>query len=215
MDDTDDVPLPPNVTSALAALVPHDALSHTLRPRSRAPGSLSWRHVPVDAAEAADLLGGPVPVLPALRSPGIVEHLSVHRGAPGEPLRDQVAAGRVTLHLRTCWLPEGLSWERAHRWPSVLHGASVLDVWAQDPRPRPHPPWTDRLARRTDAGGGDHTVVRVQDADVGVQVDLSGVVHLTWAVPRSAGDLPAALLTRRGPRAAVELLGDAGLLTRG
>lgn len=204
--------LSPGVTGALAALVPHDSLAHTFRPRGRAPGSLSWRHARIDAAEAGDLLGGSVPSIPALREPGVVEHLSVHRGAPGEPLRDQLAAGTVALQLRTCWFPADLSWERAHRWPAVLHGASVLDVWAEGSRH--HGSWTDRLARRSDAGGGDHTVVRVQDADVGVQVDRSGVVHVTWLVPRSAGDLPAAFLVRRGPRAAVELLADAGLLTR-
>jgi hypothetical protein len=86
-------------------------------------------------------------------------------------------------------------------------------VWTEDLSHLPLPPWTDRVGRRSDAGGGDHTVVRVDDSDVGVQVDRSGVVRLSWVVPRATGDLPALLLTRRGPRAALDLVADAGLLT--
>lgn len=197
------------VSTALAALIPHDALGNALAGRSRDPGSLSWRHELIDETAAAGLLGGPVPTLPALRGPEVVERLSVHRGLPTEPVADQLAEGSFRLHLRVTYLPADLAWERALRWPAVQRGGTVLDVEEQDPRQ----PWPRRVARSRDTGGnGDFTVVTVDGVDVGVQVDTSGVVLVTWLLHRGGRELRAALLTRRGPRAAVELVADAGVL---
>ncbi len=174
-----------DVASALATLVPRDALAHTFRPRSRAPKPVVAAHTRIDAAEARRSARWVRALDPRSAGTGVRR---TPLGAPRctrEPLRDQLAAGTVALQLRTCWLPDDLPWERAHRWPAVLHGASVLDVWAQGSRH--HGSWTERLARRSDAGGGDHAVVRCAGRRRGVQVDLSGVVHVTWLVPRSAG----------------------------
>ena len=78
--ETARVSLPMDVTSALAALVPHDALQVGLGGRSRDPGALSWRHELIDEPAATTLLGAAVPTLPALRAPELVERVSVHRG---------------------------------------------------------------------------------------------------------------------------------------
>jgi hypothetical protein len=68
------------------------------------------------------------------------------------------------------------------------------------------------VASRHDAGTGDHTVVEVGGTQIGVQADLSGVVRLTWVDRQGPGPLNLSLLTRRGPRAAVELLVADGLV---
>lgn len=99
------VPLPPSVISALAGLVPRDALREARRGRSRAPGSLSWRHELIDELEASQLLGTAVPTLPALQALDVVERISVHRGSRSEPLQAQLEAGFVLLHLRVIYLP--------------------------------------------------------------------------------------------------------------
>ncbi|NIZ91181.1 hypothetical protein [Kineococcus rubinsiae] len=207
--------LSPDVTRALAALVPQEALQRAFGRGARGGGSLSWRHVRVDEAQAADLLGGPVPSLSALRGPDVVEHLSVHRGLPTEPLRAQLEAGWLTLHLRLASLPAAQRWEHALLWPVVRQGASVLDVRAQQADTRPTTPWPQRVASSRDVGGDDFTVVTVAGTEVGVQVDTSGVVHLTWQLLRGGHVLRASLLTRREPGAAVELVATSGLLERG
>ena len=207
--------LSPDPTGALAALVPQEALQRAFGRGARGGGSLSWRHVRVDEAEAADLLGGPVPSLPALRGPDVVEHLSVHRGLPTEPLRAQLEAGWLTLHLRLACLPAAQRWEHALLWPVVRQGASVLNVWARDAAPRPTTPWPQRVASSHDVGIDDFTVVTVAGTEVGVQVDTSGVVHLAWELLRGGRALRASLLTLQEPRTAVELVATSGLLERG
>lgn len=207
------MPLPMDVTSALAALVPHDALSNAFRGRSRNPGSSSWRHELIDEPGAVELLGAAVPTLPALRTPEVVERISVHRGSPGESLQAQLAAGVVLLHLRVTYLPLDQLWERASTWPVLREGGSVLDVRERESDPQRQRPWPQRVAGSRGAGSGDYAVVTVEGVQVGVQVDASGVVHLTWLVSRGARVLLMALLTRRGPRAAVELIAGGGLLT--
>ncbi|WP_146149529.1 hypothetical protein [Kineococcus rhizosphaerae] len=195
--------------TALAALVPHDALGNALAGHSRAPGSLSWRHELVDEPTAAGLLGGPVPTLPAFRGLDVVERISVHRGLPMEPVADQLVEGSLRLHLRVTYLPADLAWERALRWSAVQRGGSILDVEERDKNTQ----WPQRVARSRDtASGGDFTVITVDGVHVGVQVDTSGVVLVTWLLRRGGRELRAALLTRRGPRAAVELVADAGVL---
>ncbi|WP_157873722.1 hypothetical protein [Kineococcus radiotolerans] len=205
--------LPVSVAAALAALVPHDALSNAFGGRSRDPGSLSWRHELIDEPEAARLLGAAVPVLPALRAPEVVERVSVHRGLRSESLESQLAAGFLLLHLRVTYLPVDQAWEQALTWPVLRRGGSVLDVREQDPDPQRRRPWPQRVASSRDAGSGDYAVVTVEGVEVGVQVDTSGVVHLTWRVSRGSRVLLVGLLTRRGPRAAVELVAEGGLLT--
>lgn len=202
-----------SVTAALAALVPHDALSNAFKPRSRAPGSLSWRHELIDAPEAARLLGAAVPTLPALRALDVVERVTVHRGIPTESLESQLAAGFVRLHLRVTYLPLDQAWEQAMTWPVLRRGGSVLDVREQESEPQSRRPWPQRVGSSRDAGGGDYAVVTVEGAEVGIQVDTSGVVQLTWVVSRGGRMLLVGLLTRRGPRAAVELVAESGLLT--
>lgn len=204
------MPLPDPVTRALAALVPYDALAAAFRPRSRAPGIISWRHELLDGDVAADLLGGPLPVLPTLRRQGLAEFTSAHRGAPDEPLTAQLAEGSLSLHLRIAYLEAGRSWTNAAVWPLVVHGGSLLEVRARDGRR--DRPWPQRVTGRHDAGTGDHTVVEVGGTEVGVQADLSGVVFLTWVDRRGTEPVDLSLLTRRGPRAAVELLVEDGLL---
>ncbi|MFD0481611.1 hypothetical protein ACFQ46_03315 [Kineococcus sp. GCM10028916] len=204
------MPLPDPVTTALAALVPHDALAAALRPRSRAPGSLSWRHELLDGDVAAHLLGRPLPVLPTLRGQGFEEFTSVHRGAPDEPLRSQLEEGSLSLHLRIAYLEAGRSWVDAAVWPLVVHGGSLLEVRARD-RTRDRP-WPQRVTGLHDAGTGDYAAVVVDGTEVGVQADLSGVVMLTWVDRRGPEPVDLSLLTRRGPRAAVELLVGDGLL---
>jgi hypothetical protein len=201
-----------SVTAALAALVPHDALSNAFRPRSRAPGSLSWRHELIDAPEAARLLGTAVPTLPALRAPDVVERVSVHRGMPTESSKSQLAAGFVLLHLRVTYLPVDQAGEQAMTWPVLRRGGSLLDVRERDFEPQRRRPWPQRVASSRAAGGGDYAVVTVQGVEVGVQVDTTGVVQLTWVVSRGGRMLLMGLLTRRGPRAAVELVAESGVL---
>ena len=207
------MPLPMSVTGPLAALVPRDALSDAFGGRSRDPGSLSWRHELIDESEASRLLGAAVPTLPALRTSAVVERVSVHRGLVTESLPAQLAAGFVQLHLRVTYLPVEQEWEQALRWPVLRRGGSVLEVREQDPDLDARQPWPQPVVSRRDAGRGDHTVVNVEGVPVGVQVDTSGVVQLTWLVSRGERVLSMALLTRRGPRAALELVADDGLLT--
>ena len=206
------MPLPTSVASALAALVPHDALSNAFGGGSRNPGSLSWHHELINEPEAATLLGAAVPTLPILRAPEVVERISVHRGLPTESLQSQLAAGFLLLHVRVTYLPGEQAWERALTWPVLRRGGSVLDIREQDPDPQRRRPWPRRVASSRDAGSGDYTVVTVEGVEVGVQVDTSGVVHLSWLVSRGDRVLLVGLLTRRGPRAAVELVADGGLL---
>ena len=206
------MPLPMSVTGALAALVPHDALSDAFGGRSRNPGSVSWRHELIEEAEASRLLGAAVPTLPVLRAPDVVERVSVHRGLRTESLEAQLQAGLLLLHLRITYLPLEQSWEQALTWSVLRRGGSVLDVQEQDPDPQRRQPWPQRVARSRDAGSSDYTVVTVGGTEVGVQADACGVVHLTWVVSRGGRVLLMALLTRRGPRAAVELVADGGLL---
>ena len=201
-----------SVTAALAGLVPRDALREAFGGRSRDPGSLSWRHELIDESEASQLLGTAVPTLPALQAPGVVERISVHRGLRSEPLQAQLEAGFVLLHLRVTYLPLDQPWERALAWSVLRGGGSILDVREQDLDPQRRQPWPQRVAGRGDAGRGDYTVVTVEGVEVGVQVDTSGVVRLTWLAVRGERMLLMALLTRRGPRAAVELVADGGLL---
>lgn len=204
--------LPPDVTGALTALVPHAALGDALARGGRVGWSLTWRQTRVEESEAAELLGAPVPTLPALRGPDVVEVLCVHRGLPTEPLRTQVEAGLVLLHLRIAYLPATQRWEHAQRWPILRGGGSVLEVRAQYPDPARRGPWPQRVAGHRDMGSDDFAVVTVAGTDVGVQVDTSGVVHLTWVAVRGGRVLQMSLLTRRDARAAVELVLRGGLL---
>ena len=103
-------------------------------------------------------------------------------------------------------------WEQALAWSVLRQGGSILDVRVQDPDPQRRQPWPQRFGGRGDAGGDDYAVVTVEGVEVGVQVDASGVVQLTWLAARGERVLLMALLTRRGPRAAVELVADGGLL---
>jgi hypothetical protein len=173
---------------------------------------LSWRHELIDELEASQLLGTTVPTLPALQALDVVERISVHRGSRSEPLQAQLEAGFVLLHLRVTYLPLDQPWERALVWSVLRRGGSILDVRVQDPDPQRRQPWPQRFAGRGDAGGDDYVVVTVEGVEVGVQVDASGVVQLTWLAARGERVLLMALLTRRGPRAAVELVADGGLL---
>ena len=130
----------------------------------------------------------------------------------GESLEAQLAAGFLLLHLRVTYLPLEQAWEQALMWPVLRQGGSVLDVQEQDPDPQRRPPWPQRVASGRGAGSGDYTVVVAEGVQVGVQVDTSGVVRLTWLASRGGRVWLMALLTRRGPRAAVELVAEGGLL---
>lgn len=203
------------MVGALASLVPHGALRRALAPRSRAPGALSWHHELIDDAAAAGLLGVPVPVLPSLRAePGgdVEQFTSVHRGVPTESLRSQLDAGALVLNVRVAYVPGGQRWEQVARWPLVLQGGSVLEVWAQEPDPQRGRAWPQRLGAPDGVSRGDWTEVLVAGRRVGVQVDGPGVTHLSWVGDGGEGPLLVSLLTRRSPRAALELVVGDGLL---
>ena len=192
------MPLPTSVASALAALVPHDALSNAFGGGSRNPGSLSWRHELIDEPEAAQLLGTAVPTLP-IYGRLTSWNASPFIGAPSESLQSQLAAGFVLLHLRVIYLPGEQPWEQALRGRCC---AGVARSWTcairtRDPQRRQ--PWPQRVAGSGDAGGGDYAVVTVEGVEVGVQVDdASGVVQLSWLARVGDRVLLMGLLTRQG-----------------
>lgn len=203
--------LPKDVVKALAALVPSHALTKALRPGSRGSGALVSRHqVPISSTDAAELMGGCVPSSPTLAAGDVVEHLFIHRG-PGEgSLQAQLEEGTVRLHLRLVYLPTAARWEQAFVLPMVMDGGSVLDVFAPPLHLGQHGPWPGKVHGH--GGGGDFAIVRVGGIDLGVQVDASGVVRLSWVADCPGSAFWVSLLTRREPRAAVELVAGDGLL---
>jgi len=128
-----------------------------------------------------------------------------------ERLQDQLDAGFVLLHLRISYLPSHQRWEQALLWPILRQGGSVADMRAQDPDPEQRPSWPQRVTSHRDAGSADYVVVTVEGSEVGVQIDTSGVVHLSWLAHRGEKELRMGLLTRSGPLAAVELVAEGGL----
>lgn len=200
---------PSSVTAVLAALVPQDALRDVFtRARGRGGNGLSSRHRLVDEAEAARLLGAEVPTLPALRGPGVVERIGAHSLAPGG---GDVGGGSVLSSLHVTYSPVGLRWEDAQVWPLVRAGGALLAVMVETADPRRRTVWP-RLSRRGDAEGADYAELVVEGRDVGVQVDESGVVHLTWVVRGGGRVLRLALLITADPRTALDLVVRGGLL---
>ncbi|MFD0485415.1 hypothetical protein ACFQ46_22720 [Kineococcus sp. GCM10028916] len=155
-----------------------------------------------------------VPTLPALRVSGAVERISAHLVMPGGDLTASPANARPVLQsLQITYPPSGSGWEEAPMWPIVQEGGSVVLVMAQDADPRRRKTWPQRFPGRGDGGGEDYAVVVLAGCEVGVQVDVSGVVHLAWLSPFKGRVFRMALLTRRGPQAALELAAAGGLLT--
>lgn len=204
--------LPSNVTGVLAALVAHDALRDAFtRGRGRGGNSnLFEGYRLVDGAEAERLLGAEVPTLPALRRSGVVERIGARSFAPGP---GHVETGSVLGSLRVTYSPAGLEWQNAQVWPLLREGGVVLEVMVQDADPRRQRAWPQRVSRRREAEGGDYAVVVVEGREVGVQVDVSGVAHLTWVAHRDGKVLRLALMIASAPQAALELMVSCGLLT--
>ncbi|WP_380172198.1 hypothetical protein ACFEMC_22830 [Kineococcus sp. DHX-1] len=214
--------LPSAVVDGLQALVAAEELTDTLRPSSRAPGSLAYSWAPVTEARLRLLTGSPIPRLSPRGVAGRREVLAVP-GRNGEPSFEVDELGRPSTSVfAVFYLPRDLDWRRAAV-SSVLR-REVTSLYVQ--LPPDDRPWPQAVAHRrhrfvADGGlravsGDDFTVVDVDGCSVGVQVDRSGAVCVGWSIGRSSGGMArvwnVTMLTRGSAVGAVQVVREAGLL---
>ncbi|MEZ0493646.1 hypothetical protein AB2L28_15510 [Kineococcus sp. TBRC 1896] len=215
-------PLPREVVDGLQALVAGEELTDTLRPSSRAPGSLAYSWAPVTEVRLRLLTGFPVPRLSPRGVAGRQEVLAVP-GRNGEPSFEVDEQGSPsTSAFAVFHLPHDLDWRRAAV-SSVLE-QEVTCLYVQlPPDERPWPQSVAHRRHRFDADGGlrpvsgdDFTVVDVDGCSVGVQIDRSGAVCVGWSIGRSSGGTArvwnVTMLTRGSAVQAVQVVREAGLL---